>query len=119
MKLAGFLADLLDRKFKLFGVRFGLDPIFDLIPFIGGIIPTLLSFYFVYLAFRIHVPENKINQMIGNILFDFILGLIPFIGVVGDVLYKANSKNLAILKAYYVPYTEGEIIMPPTLTPSI
>lgn len=118
IKSATFLTELLDNKFNFLGVRFGLDPILDLFPVVGDILAALVSFYLVWIAYQIKVPEYKIHEMIGNVIFDFIIGLIPFIGAVGDVFYKANSKNLKIIKTYYTPSVEGEILTG-ALTPSI
>ena len=41
--------------------------------------------------------------MAWNILFDFILGLIPVIGIVFDSFYKSNVKNLALIEKYFDP----------------
>ena len=119
IRAATFLTELLDNKFSFMGVRFGLDPILDLFPIVGDLLAAGVSFYLVWIGYRIHVPENKIHEMIGNVIFDFIIGLIPFLGTVGDVFYKANSKNLKIIKTYYTPAVEGEIIRSSTLTPAI
>ena len=81
--------------------------------------PTILSFYLVWIAYQLKIPQDKINEMIGNVVVDFVIGLIPFLGAVGDVFFKANTKNLKILKKYYVPTIDGEIINATTLTPSV
>ncbi len=119
LKVATYLTELLDNRFRVLGVRFGIDPVLDLFPVLGGILPTLLSFYLVWIGYRIKVPQDKINEMIGNVILDFVIGLIPFLGAVGDIFYKANSKNLKILKQYYNPTIEGEIIKSSTLTPAV
>ena len=119
IKAATFLTELLDNKFSFLGIRFGLDPVLDLFPIVGDILTTAISLYLVWIGYQIHVPENKIHEMIGNIILDFIIGLIPFLGAVGDVFYKANSKNLKIIKSYYIPSVEGEILKSTSLTPSI
>ena len=119
IKTATYLTELLDNRFRILGVKFGLDPLLDLFPFLGGILPTLLSLYLVWIAYRIKVPQDKINEMIGNVVLDFVIGLVPFIGAVGDVFFKANSKNLKILKRYYNPTIDGEILASSTLQPQI
>lgn len=119
LRAATYLTDLLDNRFRILGVKFGIDPLLDLFPVLGGIIPTLLSLYLVWIAYRIRVPQKKINEMIGNVVLDFVIGLIPFIGALGDVFYKANSKNLKILKQYYSPTIEGEIIASSSLQPQV
>lgn len=119
MRMAAFLTELMDNKFSFLGIRFGLDPLLDLFPVAGDIFATALSFYLVWIAYQINIPEARIHEMIGNIIFDFIIGLIPVIGEIGDMFYKSNTKNLKILRAYYKPVSEAEIISGGRLTPAI
>jgi hypothetical protein len=39
-------------------------------------------------------------QMIMNILFDFVIGLVPFVGDIADAAYKCNTRNAIILEKY-------------------
>jgi len=94
------LANLLDSKFKLGKYSFGLDPLLDFIPGLGTVISFLLSLYIVWVGIQMKVPQKEIRRMIFNVVVDFILGLIPIIGYVGDFFYKANIRNVAILERY-------------------
>ncbi|KAH6665593.1 hypothetical protein B0J14DRAFT_605435 [Halenospora varia] len=38
--------------------------------------------------------------MIFNIIIDFIIGLVPFLGDIADALFRANSKNVLVLQGY-------------------
>ena len=96
-------ARLLDSQFKLPGTnfRFGLDPILGLIPFVGdatslGIQLGLLSAMMQYGASR-----KVIILMTLNLLLDFTIGSIPFIGGVFDFFYKSSERNLRLLKRHY------------------
>lgn len=97
---AKFIATLLDSQFKVAGVRFGLDPIINIIPWIGDVIGVLLSLYILNIAREAGVSLVDMIRMIWNIALDFIVGFIPFIGVIFDVAYKANLRNLEILEKY-------------------
>jgi hypothetical protein len=99
IRLAHFLAVLLDAKFNLFGVRFGLSAI-NVIPGIGDITDVLLSLYIVWIGIQIKLPSEKIARMLGNIVFSFFLGLIPIIGDFVYIWYKPNLRNLNILKTH-------------------
>lgn len=108
---AKFLARLLDTQFSLGKFRFGLDPLLDFIPGLGDVIALLLSLYIVWIAKQYNVPDREIAVMMRNIMFDFILGLIPIVGYIGDFVYKANIKNLAIIEKYLQqPVLEGEVV---------
>lgn len=46
------------------------------------------------------LPTSVKARMMGNILFDFGIGIIPFIGDLADAAFRANTRNAAILEAY-------------------
>lgn len=111
IKAAKLLARLLDNQFEVGGVKFGIDPILDVIPYLGDIAGALLSFYIVKTAHEIGVSKIDMAKMIGNIVIDFIVGFIPLLGIIFDVIYKANTKNVAILEKYsHGKFVEGQVI---------
>ena len=58
-----------------------------------------------------NVSKTDIIKMIGNILTDFIVGLIPLLGVIFDVIFKANIRNIKILEKYsHGKFVEGELL---------
>ncbi|MDO8741627.1 MAG: DUF4112 domain-containing protein [Candidatus Roizmanbacteria bacterium] len=110
-KFAKRLTRLMDTQFSFLGVRFGLDPILDFIPFFGDLIGTIVSFYLFLLAYSLKVPKVVYLQMMGNIIIDSLLGLIPLAGIVFDAYYRSNIRNLAILEEYLEPEVLiGEIL---------
>ena len=111
IKRAKLFAKLLDSQFEIGGVRFGLDPIIDLIPWFGDIVGTVLSLYILYIARQVQVSKIDMLKMILNIVIDFIVGWIPLLGVVFDVVFKANIRNIKILEKYsHGKFIEGKIV---------
>ena len=109
--MANILTKALDEQFNLLGIKVGVDPLLDLVPGIGSLVGALLSFYMVWIAWRVEVPDDKITQMIRNIVIDFLIGAVPVVGAFGDIFYKSNRKNLDILKKYAPKnIVEGEIV---------
>lgn len=106
LRFARSLAHLLDSKFSIFGFRFGLDPVLDIIPGIGTLIPTLLSGYLIWIGIQLEVPSKVLTQMIINVIVDGILGSIPLVGLVADAFFKANEKNLKLLEEYLASMDE-------------
>lgn len=98
--LAEKLTDLLENRFSLFGFKFGLDAVMGIIPGIGDALPLVLSLYLVWIGVNLRLPRNKISLMLRNIILDFIIGSIPLVGDIADVLYRSNTKNLHILKSH-------------------
>lgn len=111
IKTAKLLAKLLDSQFQVAGVKFGLDPIINIVPFVGDVAGALLSLFILRTAYQAGVSRSDFIKMIGNILLDFILGIVPYLGVIFDVFYKANIKNVKILEKYsHGKFVEGEIV---------
>lgn len=94
------ITNLLDRKFKIGPWRFGLDPIFGLLPGIGDSVPALLSAYLVWIGWKADLPTPKLVHMIINIGLDFAIGSIPILGDILDFGFKANVRNLDILERH-------------------
>lgn len=101
IKAANTFALLLDNKFELFGVHFGVGSIIDLIPGIGDGLDVLLSLYIVWIGIEINLPTLKIIRMFWNILFAFVVGLLPIIGDAAYILFKPNIRNVKILKEFH------------------
>ena len=113
LKVASVVANLLDNRFNFFGVRFGIDGIIGLIPGAGDILVTALSLYLVWIGLKMKLPTLKIIAMIGNVVVNFLIGLVPVFGDATNFFYRANMRNLKILKDYANRnIIEGEIIEP-------
>lgn len=98
LRHAQFLVSLLDNRFSFLGKRIGLDPFLDVIPYAGSFIGLLISFYLVWIAIMNRVRFYIVAKMLILIGFDYMLGSIPFVGMVADALFHANQRNLDILK---------------------
>lgn len=94
------VAKLLDGQFRFPGTRwrFGLDPLIGLIPGAGDAVSAGLSLWIVLQARRLGAPTGTIVRMLGNIGIDFATGLIPVLGDLLDAGYKANTRNVELLK---------------------
>ena len=91
----------LDRVKKMARVLdlYMVDPIVGLIlPGAGDIIGSLFGMYTVSIAFRRKVSPVIIARMLLNLALDAILGIVPFVGDLVDVGFKANQKNVALLE---------------------
>lgn len=100
LKAAQYLSESLDSKFKVGPWSFGLDPIIGLIPIAGDIATTAVSLYIVWIGVQMRLPSDKIAQMMGNVIFDFLLDFIPILGQIADFAFKSNQRNLKILMDY-------------------
>lgn len=88
----------LDRRYGIAGFRFGWDSILGLIPGIGDTITGAMSAYLVWKAHKLGAPNHLKGRMIANVGLDYAVGLVPIVGDIGDALFKANTKNVRLLK---------------------
>lgn len=103
------LASVLDDIFHIPGtkIRFGLDPIVGLVPGLGDVITGLLSFLIVFAAWRRGLPKVTILRMVANIGIDTLVGAIPIVGDIFDMIWKSNRMNYKLLVRYRVGVRKG------------
>jgi hypothetical protein len=103
------LATLLDTAFLVPGtnIRFGFDAMIGLIPGIGDLITTALSLYIVGEARALGAPRHLIVRMLANVALDGIVGAVPLLGDAFDVMWRANRRNMALLRNHLI--ARGEL----------
>ena len=96
------LAYWLDDRFRIPGteIRVGLDSLIGLVPGVGDTATLLLSGYIVAEAWRLGVPRHLLARMAVNVGIDWVLGSIPLVGDLFDIGWKANTRNLALLRRH-------------------
>jgi hypothetical protein len=94
------LADTLDSKWRipLTPFRFGVDAVVGLLPGIGDAAAAAVSGYLIVQAARLGVPRSTIVKMVGNVAIDTVVGSIPVLGSVFDLFFKANNRNIRLLR---------------------
>jgi len=98
-------ADLLDSRFRIPGtrIRFGIDPILSLIPGLGDLASPAFTAALLAQVFHQRVPRVVVARMLLNALADAAIGAIPVAGQIGDLFWRANLRNLALLERYADP----------------
>jgi Domain of unknown function (DUF4112) len=115
------LARLMDGAFVLPGtnIRLGLDAIIGLVPVAGDVISGLISSYLIWEARQLGAPKWLIARMMANTLLDTTIGAIPVVGDAFDIIFRANMKNMALLRRHMEkrgltravgPIIEGEAV---------
>jgi hypothetical protein len=98
------LARWMDNVFEIpgTGIRFGLDALIGLVPALGDVITSFVSMYILRVAARRGVPRVVLLRMSANLAIDYVLGSVPVVGDAFDVYWKANIKNVELLKRHAV-----------------
>lgn len=96
------IAHWLDSRFLIPGtsIRFGLDSLFGLIPGVGDTLGLAASFYIYRHAGRLGLPFPVRMKMLWNIFIDWLVGLTPLAGDIFDIGFKANRRNLALIRRH-------------------
>ena len=94
------LEHLFDRAFTFPGTnfRFGLDGIFGLVPVAGDAATAGVSMLLVADAWKSGARKRTLARMAKNVGVDFLVGSIPLVGDLFDFGYKANTKNIKLLR---------------------
>lgn len=96
------LAKLLDVAFVVPGtkIRYGIDGLIGLIPIVGDVITTAISLWLVREARALGAPWHVTARMLGNVAVDGVVGLVPLAGDAFDVMFRANIRNMRLLRRW-------------------
>jgi hypothetical protein len=96
------LVTLMDSAFVIPGtnIRTGLDGLIGLLPIAGDLISSMVSSYIVWEARKLGVPRWMLARMMLNVAIDTAVGSVPVVGDAFDVMFRANLKNITLLKRY-------------------
>lgn len=95
-------ATLLDSGIGVPGTRWqiGIEALIGLIPGVGDLAGALLGGWLVVEAMRLRAPGRLLAKMIGNVIFDALLGIVPILGDLVDFVFKSNRRNLQLLDGH-------------------
>lgn len=95
------LVKLLDRALLIPGTKIpiGLDAILGFIaPGAGDAASGIASGALIWIGFKMRAPRVILLRMFLNVAIDALLGSVPLLGDVFDLMYRASDKNLVLLK---------------------
>jgi hypothetical protein len=104
LKYLDLFAKLMDSQFRIPGtnIRFGLDPLIGLIPGVGDFAGFVVSAFMLNILVKNGASGFVLARMVFNCILDAVLGSIPVVGDIFDVGFKANQRNLQLLREHYV-----------------
>ncbi|KAF1832656.1 hypothetical protein BDW02DRAFT_419570 [Decorospora gaudefroyi] len=88
--------------FTFLGIRFGWSSVIGLAPAVGDAAATALTLNLIRSMRKVEcgLPASVLLMMLFNTVFDFLIGLVPFIGDLADAAVKANGKNVRLLEEH-------------------
>lgn len=93
----------MDSQFRVPGTnfRFGLDALIGLIPGGGDLSTFAVSSYMLWVMAKNGASGYVLARMVLNVLLDTVIGSIPIIGDLFDMVYKSNMRNLRLMQEHY------------------
>lgn len=100
------LAKILDAAVQIPGtnIRLGLDSIIGVLPVAGDAATALCSTIFLVEGKRLGVSNRTLWKMAANIGVDFLIGAFPVLGDIADVGWKANLRNVELIRRDLLPH---------------
>lgn len=97
------LAKLLDNQFRIPGTQwhFGLDGMIGLVPYVGDVAGLAVSGILMRIMMKKGAGPWLMLRMLFNYVLDVVVGVVPFLGDLFDFGFKANRRNVHLLKQYY------------------
>lgn len=88
--------------FNCCGIRFGWSSVIGIIPGIGDVIDAFMAMMVLRTCQQVEggLPNEVKAKMLFNIVLDFGVGLVPFLGDIADALFRANTRNAVVLEKY-------------------
>lgn len=105
--LPRIIAILMDDLLRVPGtrMRFGLNPIMDLIPVVGDGAAAVISALTLFVAARNRVPKIVIARMGLNIVLNALIGIIPGVGEAFAFWFRPSHRNYNLLKLHMAAAT--------------
>jgi hypothetical protein len=98
-------AVILDSYFRVPGtnIRFGFDAIVGLVPGLGDLVAPVFTVAVLATGLRMRVPAIVQARMVLNALIDMAIGIVPVLGDLADIAWKADLRNVALLERHARP----------------
>jgi hypothetical protein len=95
------IARVMDDWIRVPGTRIGIgwDAILGFIPGIGDAITLLPQILLIAQALRVGIRKRALAMMLLNTLVDFLVGAVPVVGDLLDILWKSNRRNADLLRS--------------------
>ena len=77
-----------------------MDAVAGLVPVVGDLATGLVSLYIVQRAAELGASRPLVARMVVSVVIDTVFGSVPLLGSVFDIFFKANRRNLRLLRRH-------------------
>ena len=97
------VAWLLDNSIPVPGTggrRFGIDAVIGFVPVVGDVLSGGIGLFVIWRGSRLGLPRVVVARMLANTAIDMAVGAIPVVGDAFDLWFKANTRNLGLMRRH-------------------
>lgn len=107
------LEHALERMIVIPGLNrpIGIDVMLGLLPVGGSFIGAAFGGYMIWEARNLGMGKGAMARMAGNVGFDWLIGLVPGLGIIPDYFFRANTRNLRIIRKFLDKHHPGTMIV--------
>ena len=99
---------LMDRRISLPLIGgIGLDAVLGLVPYVGDAASAIVTGSLIVRTIHYGVPRDVVARMVANMFVDLAFGAIPIVGDVFDIAFKANTRNIALVREHLAKTASG------------
>ncbi|TGY90111.1 DUF4112 domain-containing protein [Marinicauda algicola] len=89
---------LLDARYEIAGIRFGLDPVIGLVPVVGDLVTIGGGLIMLASAHQLGLSIWVKAKIVGYTLLDYLAGSIPVLGDIFDLFYTSHRYCLQAIE---------------------
>lgn len=78
----------------------GLDAVLGVVPYVGDAASAMVTGSLIVCSIQFGVPRDVVARMVANMFVDLLFGAIPIAGDLFDIAFKANTRNIALVRAH-------------------
>ncbi len=78
----------------------GLNAVIGVVPLIGDAICAVIGLMIILNSLQYGLPQQLVKQMTVNVFTQFVLGIVPVVGDLAAVVYRANTRNVGLLQQH-------------------
>ena len=106
---------IMDSAFRLPVIGpIGLDAALGLFPVAGDAVSAVISLSLIGRSLKYGIPGDIIAKMLANVLVDTLVGAVPLVGDLADIWFRANERNIKLLREYLGDEARETIDVTPT-----
>jgi Domain of unknown function (DUF4112) len=111
------LARLMDNAVRLPIIGpVGVDAALGLFPVAGDALSAAIAVSLIARSLKYGVPRDVIARMLANVLVDVLVGAVPLVGDLADIWFRANARNVELLREYLAADARDVIDVTPVRT---